>query len=96
MVADFSFNNFINKLVISYQDEDVPLPLLMEVIGKLRQLTEFDFVVGEVFLVLHVVYVSVLNVLHEDKNNMSVWAPYVQIQPIKSRCLLFRKKGSTL
>ena len=49
----------------SYQDEDVSLTLIMEVVSKLRQLCEKRLVVGEVLLVLHVVNVSVLNVLRE-------------------------------
>lgn len=47
----------------SYQDEDISLSLCMKVVGKLRQLIEIDFVVREIFLILHVVNVSVLNVL---------------------------------
>lgn len=53
----------------SYQDEDVSLSLLVKVVGKLRQLAELDFVVSEIFLILHVVNVSVLNVLHGNKKN---------------------------
>ena len=39
----------------------------MEVVSKLRQLFEMNLVIREVLLVLHVVYVSVLNVLKEKK-----------------------------
>jgi len=51
----------------TYQDEDVSLALVMEVVGELRQLFEIDLVVREVLLVLHVVYVGVLNVLKAEK-----------------------------
>lgn len=41
----------------------------MKVVGKGRQIGELDFVVGEIFLILHVVNVSVLDVLHrKDKD----------------------------
>lgn len=57
----------ILKQSTSYQDEDVSLTLLMKVVGKLRQLTELDFVISEIFFILHVVDVSVLNVLQGKK-----------------------------
>lgn len=39
----------------------------MHVVGKIWQLLEFFFVVGEILLVLHVVDVCVLNVLHNKR-----------------------------
>lgn len=42
----------------------------MKVVGKLRQLLELHFVICEVFLVLHVVDVCVLNVLHGGKHKL--------------------------
>lgn len=39
----------------------------MKVVGKGRQLPEFDLVISEILLLLHVVDVSVLGVLHDDK-----------------------------
>lgn len=40
----------------------------MQVVSKLRQAFKVDFVVGEIFLVLHVVNVCVLNVLQKKTN----------------------------
>ena len=51
----------------------------MKVVIKLRQLLELDFVIGEIFLILHVVYVSVLNVLQEEKH-ASVGKPESHVQ----------------
>lgn len=57
----------------SHQDEDVSLAIGVQVVCKLGQLLEFDFVVGEILLVLHVVNVGVLDVLqiHEKKHGWS-------------------------
>lgn len=67
----------------SYQDEDVSLSLFMKVVCKLRQLAELDFVISEIFLILHVVNVSVLNVLHgKRKNAYSLWEPHLHMIPI--------------
>lgn len=58
-----------------YQDEDVFLALLVKVVGKGWQISELDFVVSEIFLVLHVVNVSVLDVLHRKDKDVDFWAP---------------------
>lgn len=47
----------------TYQDEDVLLALLMQVVSKCGQVFEVHLVIGEIFLFLHVVYISVLDVL---------------------------------
>ena len=53
----------------SDQDEDVFLTLRMQVVSKLRQASKVDFIVGEIFLVFHVIDVCVLNVLQKKKTN---------------------------
>lgn len=56
----------------SYQNEDVFLSLLVKVVCELRQFAELDFVISEVFLVLHVVNVGVLNLLKGKKRKPSL------------------------
>lgn len=53
----------------SDQDEDVLLTLRMQVVSKLRQVSKLDFIIGEVFLVLHVIDVCVLNVLQKKERH---------------------------
>lgn len=52
----------------SDQDQDVLLTLRVQVVGKVRQASKVDLIVGEVFLVLHVIDVRVLNVLQKKRH----------------------------
>lgn len=52
----------------SHQDDDVFLSLGVQVVSKLRQLTELHFVICEILLILHVVDVGVLDILQEENN----------------------------
>lgn len=48
----------------SYQDKDVFLPPLMEIVSKPRKFSVVKLVIGEIFFILHIVYVGVLDILH--------------------------------
>lgn len=48
---------------MTHQYGDVFLPLFMHVVSKLRQLRKFHHVIGEDLFVLHVINISVLDIL---------------------------------
>lgn len=48
---------------MAHQYDDVFLPFFMHVVSKLRQLRKFHRIIGEDLFVLHVVNISVLDIL---------------------------------
>lgn len=52
----------------------------MQVVSKVRQASKADFIVGEIFLVLHVIDVCVLDVLQKKR--------HFQVCPVKDQLFL--------
>ncbi len=58
---------------MAHQYDDVFLPFFMHVVSELRQLCKFIHVIGEDLLVLHVVNISVLNILEHKIMLVQLW-----------------------